>query len=111
MWDCVKCGAMAIAGSLGFCPQCFKPKEDDVPKATSGGASNAKAAPGEAGYIAPEPKTAKTTKGEPESDAETAVTPKTAVPAVDLRPPAATGSAPAAASSEPPADTDAPKGA
>lgn len=39
MWDCIKCGCMAIAGSLDFCPMCRKERED-MPKATAGGASN-----------------------------------------------------------------------
>jgi hypothetical protein len=54
MWECIKCGCKAIAADLGFCPGCFKPKEDDMPKATTGGASNANAEPGEPGYIDPE---------------------------------------------------------
>jgi hypothetical protein len=42
MWDCEKCGCMAIAGSLGFCPQCFTPKEEAMAKVTvEGGATNA----------------------------------------------------------------------
>jgi len=53
MWDCIKCGVKKIAGTIGFCPGCFEPKEDDVPKATSGGASNASAESGEPGYIDP----------------------------------------------------------
>jgi len=54
MWDCLLCGCKAIVRDLGFCPHCFKPKEASMPKATTGGASNAKAEPGEPGYIAPE---------------------------------------------------------
>lgn len=137
MWDCIKCGCLAIAGVLGFCPQCFTPKEDNVPKATSGGGSNASAEPGESGYIDPEagkaaaakvltdagfdPKdVAKVTgtgepekaeKPEPEKVAEPPVEAKPPVPTVDLRKPPATGSAPAAASSAPPADTTGQKGA
>lgn len=53
MWDCGHCGCRSIAPGVPFCPQCFKPKEESVPKVTSGGASNAKAVPGEPGYIAP----------------------------------------------------------
>jgi outer membrane biosynthesis protein TonB len=50
MWDCLKCGCRAIIVRL--CPQCFEPKEDDMPKATvEGGASNASAEPGDPGYI------------------------------------------------------------
>jgi len=53
MWDCGLCGCRCIAPGVPFCPQCFKPKEETVPKVTSGGASNAKAGPGEPGYIDP----------------------------------------------------------
>ena len=41
MWACGQCGCRAIAADLGACPQCFKPKEEDMPKITSGGATNA----------------------------------------------------------------------
>lgn len=55
MWECLKCGCKAIARDLGFCPHCLLPREDgEMPKATTGGPSNAKAEPGEPGYIAPD---------------------------------------------------------
>lgn len=39
MWNCENCGCQAIAGSLGFCPACFK--ERDMPKNTvEGGYTN-----------------------------------------------------------------------
>ena len=41
MWACGHCGCKAIAADLASCPQCFKPKEEDMPKITSGGATNA----------------------------------------------------------------------
>lgn len=110
MWDCLTCGVKAIAGTLRICPGCFKPKEDKVPKATSGGASNAAAEPGEPGYIDPaadQVQAAETllgpggpadvpVKDEPEKPAEAPAKPKAAVPAPSLRLPAPTGSAPAA---------------
>lgn len=119
MWDCIKCGCLAIAQDLGFCPQCFKPKEGDMPKGTTGGASNADAEPGEPGYIDPEASKAPAAKvladagfdpkdvakvigtGEPEKPAEAPDKPKLAVPAVDLRPSAAPGSAPVAGTPKP----------
>lgn len=117
MWDCIKCGVRAIAGTLGFCPGCFEPKEDDVPKATSAGASNASAEPGEPGYIDPAADEvaaarallgpggpADKAKGEPEKPAAAPAQPKAAVPVVDLRPPAAASSAPAADKPAPAAD-------
>jgi len=55
MWDCGYCGCQAIAGSLTFCPMCFK--EPDVPKTTAeGGGSNGLADPGP--EAAPEPEVA-----------------------------------------------------
>ena len=51
MWECLLCGCQAIAGSLLRCPQCHK--EPEMPKATTGGASNANALPGETGYTEP----------------------------------------------------------
>lgn len=102
MWDCLKCGCLAIARDLGFCPQCFEPKEDDVPKATSAGASNAAALPGEPGYIEPEKPAeanaepaADEAEREPEKPAEPpalSVTPKAAAKGKKA---AATGAAPA----------------
>lgn len=63
MWNCPACGCQAIAPGLTFCPMCFAPREDDMPKATSGGPSNAwdpaDSAPGQPGetptVTAPEP--------------------------------------------------------
>lgn len=51
MWTC-ECGCQAIAGTITNCPMCRRERE--MPKATTGGASNARALPGEPGYIAPE---------------------------------------------------------
>lgn len=39
MWVCSQCGCQGIAAGLGLCPQCGE--ERQMPKATSGGASNA----------------------------------------------------------------------
>jgi hypothetical protein len=52
MWDCILCGCRRIAASLRDCPKCRKGR--DVATATTGGASNAKALPGETGYVPPE---------------------------------------------------------
>lgn len=41
MWDCTGCGCQAIARDLGFCPACFKPKDEEMPRITNGGATNA----------------------------------------------------------------------
>lgn len=41
MWDCPACGCQAIAPDLAFCPQCFKPKGEDVPKTNTAGSTNA----------------------------------------------------------------------
>jgi translation initiation factor IF-2 len=49
MWDCPECGTLRIAASLTACPVCRK--ERDMAKATTGGASNARALPGETGYV------------------------------------------------------------
>jgi hypothetical protein len=127
MWDCIKCGVKAIAGDLGFCPGCFKPKENNVPRGTTGGASNEKAEPGEPGYIDPGAEEAAgkaeaakafadagldpedvarltgTAQDKPEKPAEAPVAAKAGVPAVDLRP--------AGARSVPPADTSGQKDA
>lgn len=35
MWNCPACGCSAIAGTLTFCPMCFKERE--MPKTTTGG--------------------------------------------------------------------------
>jgi hypothetical protein len=112
MWECIKCGCKAIAGALGFCPQCFKSREDDVPKATTGGPSNAKAEPGEAGYIEPQDQVgqlladagldagevaAVTAPGRaPESAAAAPSGQQAPAPGAKRARPAATGSAPAA---------------
>jgi hypothetical protein len=97
MWECIKCRCKAIAADLGFCPQCFKPKEDDVPKATTGGASNANAEPGEPGYIEPEKVHEAWTA--PAEELDPGEPEKPAVPAAPAKP-----SAPAAAAkaAEPP---------
>jgi len=29
MWDCEHCGCQAIAGTLGFCPACFVPRQQE----------------------------------------------------------------------------------
>jgi hypothetical protein len=52
MWDCAGCGTRRIAASIISCPKCRK--ERDMARATTGGASNANAMPGETGYIEPE---------------------------------------------------------
>lgn len=39
LWECEHCGSKGIAASLEYCPVCRK--EKDLPKVTSGGASNA----------------------------------------------------------------------
>lgn len=39
MWDCTECGCRSIAAGLESCPMCGRVV--GVPKATSGGASNA----------------------------------------------------------------------
>lgn len=41
MWDCPACGCQAIAPDLAFCPQCFEPKGEDVPKTNTAGSTNA----------------------------------------------------------------------
>lgn len=41
MWDCPACGCQAIAPDLAFCPQCFEPKGDDMPKTNTAGSTNA----------------------------------------------------------------------
>lgn len=41
MWDCEHCGCKSIAGTVTVCPQCRAPREGDMAKVTSGGASNA----------------------------------------------------------------------
>lgn len=28
MWDCPKCGCLAIAPGLNFCPQCYAPNDE-----------------------------------------------------------------------------------
>jgi len=54
MWDCPSCGCKCIAGSLAFCPMCFK--ERQMASNPAGAApSNALAGPFESGYIPPEP--------------------------------------------------------
>lgn len=63
MWDCLHCLCQRIAAGVLFCPHCFKPREEDVPKVTSGGPSNAAAAPGEPGYISPDPEATATGPG------------------------------------------------
>lgn len=41
LWNCIECGCQAIARDLGFCPACFKPKDEEMPKTTvTGGPSN-----------------------------------------------------------------------
>lgn len=93
MWDCIKCGVKAIAGTLGFCPGCFKPKEDEVPKATSGGASNAAAEPGEPGYIDPAAGQVQAAEallgpGGPADDTDKAASPAKSAPEKPAEPPA-----------------------
>lgn len=43
MWDCPGCGCSAIAGTLTFCPMCFKERE--MPKNTVGGGYSDKSLP------------------------------------------------------------------
>lgn len=62
MWDCIKCGCMAIAGSLMHCPMCKKERE--VPKSTTGGGSN--------GYE-PQVEEPEAPVTQPEAEPETAV--------------------------------------
>jgi hypothetical protein len=51
MWNCA-CGCKAIAASLGSCPVCKE--ERAMPNTTMAGTTNAKALPGEPGYVPPE---------------------------------------------------------
>jgi hypothetical protein len=92
MWDCLKCGCLAIAHDLGFCPKCFTPKEGDMPKGTTGGSSNASAEPFESGYIALEeqPETDPDPETETPDEPEKAPESEPAAPAA----PAAPSSAP-----------------
>ena len=108
MWDCLECLCRAIAASLTRCPVCRK--ERDMATATTGGASNARALPGETGYVAPEPPDQQEgaggdapaeEPGVPEASGTTAQEQPPAPPAPD---PAATGQEPAAP--EPVPDTD-----
>jgi hypothetical protein len=82
MWDCISCGCKRIAASLPGCPKCRK--ERDMATATTGGASNARALPGETGYVPPEeeaadaPVEAAETPAEPEPEPEAAAEPEPA---------------------------------
>jgi hypothetical protein len=115
VWDCIKCGCLKIAHSLGICPKCFKPKEDDVPKATTGGGSNAAALPGETGYVEPETvapaPAADVAPAEPEPPAAEPVKAPESEPAAPDVPPAPSpagkrGQAAAPAVTPDPADSD-----
>ena len=112
LWDCAECGCRAIAPDLGFCPQCHQPKGEDMPKITSGGASNAwEPAPEGAAELPPPPPASA-----PKADHVEYVTAALGVPAeqaeamtkaelTELTRPApaeAAGSAPAASSPPPP---------
>jgi len=96
MWDCLACGVKRIAASILRCPTC-REERSDMPKSTTGGASNAKALPGETGYVKPD--MAEAAPAEPAVDAETPVPAKPA-PAVTAPQPAV--AKPAAATPEPP---------
>lgn len=89
MWDCPACGCKCIAASLAVCPRTRCGRERPMPTATTGGSSNARALPGETGYVAPEETAAPVAVAEPETPAAppapdaTAAAPEPAQPATD----------------------------
>ena len=86
MWDCLKCGVQRIAASILRCPTC-REERNDMPKSTTGGASNAKALPGETGYV--EPDVAEAAPVKPAVDGTKAPEPAKPAPAVTAPQPAA----------------------